>query len=235
MKINEHFRRENKTYFGLINENEDIELKNSSNENLKDMLTLRKNKMKKAILNVQKTLKTHIDTDKVYQKGELLFHHASKQFCRVLESQVGFLKIQTISGSDIIIGKRNTNKKIEKRKVKILTKLISEKEKTQEQENNLSTNIDEGSALIKNKSTKINSVAKGKREKIKNSTKRSTMTPNRLIKQDYQQMSNKELGKVLSLSEHTIRRKLNEWKLKRRKSQKTNNVVTSKPNEGDNK
>lgn len=39
--------------------------------------------------------------------------------------------------------------------------------------------------------------------------------PNAFIKQNYRKMSNKELAGITGLSEHTIRRKLGEWGLKR--------------------
>lgn len=41
--------------------------------------------------------------------------------------------------------------------------------------------------------------------------------PNGYIKGHYQEMSNRELARVTGLSEHTIRRKLGEWGLKRKK------------------
>ncbi|MCC7071250.1 MAG: hypothetical protein IT383_08005 [Deltaproteobacteria bacterium] len=41
--------------------------------------------------------------------------------------------------------------------------------------------------------------------------------PNGYIKANYQAMSNRELARLTGLSEHTIRRKLGEWSLKRKK------------------
>ncbi len=41
--------------------------------------------------------------------------------------------------------------------------------------------------------------------------------PNGYIKANYGTMSNRELARVTGLSEHTIRRKLGEWSLKRKK------------------
>lgn len=41
--------------------------------------------------------------------------------------------------------------------------------------------------------------------------------PNGYIKANYQQMSNRELARLTGLSEHTIRRKLGEWSMKRKK------------------
>lgn len=41
--------------------------------------------------------------------------------------------------------------------------------------------------------------------------------PNTFIKQNFQEMSNRELARHTGLSEHTIRRKLGEWGLKRKK------------------
>jgi hypothetical protein len=43
--------------------------------------------------------------------------------------------------------------------------------------------------------------------------------PNGYIRQNYLQMSNKELARATSLSEHTVRRKLGEWGLKRKERQ----------------
>jgi hypothetical protein len=40
--------------------------------------------------------------------------------------------------------------------------------------------------------------------------------PNSYIKANYSEMSNRELARVTGLSEHTIRRKLGEWSLKRK-------------------
>jgi hypothetical protein len=40
--------------------------------------------------------------------------------------------------------------------------------------------------------------------------------PNGYIKAHYQELSNRELARLTGLSEHTIRRKLGEWGLKRK-------------------
>ncbi len=44
--------------------------------------------------------------------------------------------------------------------------------------------------------------------------------PNSYIRQNYEAMSNREMARVTGLSEHTIRRKLGEWGLKRKKKPK---------------
>lgn len=44
--------------------------------------------------------------------------------------------------------------------------------------------------------------------------------PNTYIQRNYQEMSNREMAAVTNLSEHTIRRKLGEWGLKRKKKPK---------------
>lgn len=49
----------------------------------------------------------------------------------------------------------------------------------------------------------------------KKAAEKKPVNPNTFIKQNYKKMSNKELAGVTGLSEHTIRRKLGEWGLKR--------------------
>jgi hypothetical protein len=43
--------------------------------------------------------------------------------------------------------------------------------------------------------------------------------PNGYIKENYQEFSNREMARITGLSEHTIRRKLGEWGLKRKKAE----------------
>jgi hypothetical protein len=43
--------------------------------------------------------------------------------------------------------------------------------------------------------------------------------PNGYIKSNYQELSNREMARITGLSEHTIRRKLGEWGLKRKKAE----------------
>jgi hypothetical protein len=54
-----------------------------------------------------------------------------------------------------------------------------------------------------------------KKAPVKKPASKKQADPNTLIKQNYKKLSNKELSKITGLSEHTIRRKLGEWGLKR--------------------
>lgn len=50
---------------------------------------------------------------------------------------------------------------------------------------------------------------------LKKANSKKPADPNAFIKQNYRKMSNKDLAGITGLSEHTIRRKLGEWGLKR--------------------
>ncbi|MEI6791125.1 MAG: hypothetical protein WCK42_08100, partial [Myxococcaceae bacterium] len=54
-----------------------------------------------------------------------------------------------------------------------------------------------------------------KKMPVKKTSIKKPADPNAFIKQNYKKMSNKELAVITGLSEHTIRRKLGEWGLKR--------------------
>lgn len=70
--------------------------------------------------------------------------------------------------------------------------------------------------ITKKKPVSKKPVAKKKPvSKKKAVAKKKPANPNSFIKQNYKKMSNKELSAVTGLSEHTIRRKLGEWGLKR--------------------
>lgn len=130
-----------------------------------------------------------LDPSKVYEAGTLLFDAKDGKFGRVKSSINGYLVVKFVRGGEREYGK-DPNLKGKRTR------------------------------LRPNKSTKSKAPAKETTTKAKTAkSKRADIEDaNTYIRENYKTMSNRELARQTGLSEHTIRRKLGEWGLKRIKS-----------------
>ncbi len=191
--------------------------------------------IEKAAIHIHESYSRIINIKSIYKKYSLLFDKKNKKFGRVLQSKINHLKIKYISsGTSAIFNQeknifdkqkntkalKNNNKykKKEKSKNKIEqfnntskckhNKLLNKKN-NETRDNTVSTKIKQEDILqniINNHSVKLNINPK--------------IDPNKYIQEKFQNMNNKELAKITGFSEHTIRRKLGEWRLKRQKKSK---------------
>lgn len=200
-------------------------------------MSWRKLIIEKAADNVKKIHIKKLDYSIEHNKNALLYDDQSNKFGRVIESKPGFLSLSLLSGGKLI--KENINKLDfikQNRQDMTLSELaknlqISEREVlsilNQIEEQIIETKI-ETKAIKPIKQAKI--ITKDKKSTSKKdddisyaqmlpkgSTTDPVRDPNGYIKQNFALMSNKEIALATGLSEHTIRRKLGEWGLKRKK------------------
>lgn len=131
-----------------------------------------------------------LDPGKVYEKGTMLFDPEEGKFGRVQKSIQGHLMVRFVRGGEREYG------------------------------SGMAEVDTDGTSAPQGASTGKKASAKGKAAKKKNGqTGRRTGSEdiNNYIKQNFKTMSNRELARRTGLSEHTIRRKLGEWGLKRDK------------------
>lgn len=130
-----------------------------------------------------------LDPSKVYEKGTLLFDPKMGKFGRVKQSVHGYLMVEFVRG-----GERDYGKGTGRGAMTPVRVTAADRKKA---------------AAAK---------AKAPKKKGEATTRRAGGEEvNSYIKQNFKGMSNRELARRTGLSEHTIRRKLGEWGLKRDK------------------
>jgi hypothetical protein len=129
-----------------------------------------------------------LDPSKVYEKGTLLFDPKVGKFGRVKQSVHGYLLVEFVRGGERDYGKGTGRGAM--------------------------TPV----RLVPAKAKKGGAKAKAPKKKGEAPARRAGGEEvNSYIKQNFKSMSNRELARRTGLSEHTIRRKLGEWGLKRDK------------------
>jgi len=130
-----------------------------------------------------------LDPAKVYEAGTLLFDAEHGQFARVKTSVTGYLVVEFVRGGEHEYGQDPSPTSDGHRKA---------------------GDAEERGRGGKSKEAKAKGSSNAKRADIDDI--------NRYIRDNYKANSNRELARRTGLSEHTIRRKLGEWGLKREKA-----------------
>ncbi|MFH1812252.1 MAG: hypothetical protein ABIJ09_26175 [Pseudomonadota bacterium] len=156
-------------------------------------LEWRRQLLEEASTRVKQARVRTLDPSKVYEPGTLLFDPADGKFGRVRVSQAGMLVVRFVSGGERSYG---------------------------------------DVTLLGDANVALVSPAKGSKKASRSKAKPAAAAPpakaapaktadvgdiNTFIRSNYKTLSNRELARRIGLSEHTIRRKLGEWGLKRDK------------------
>jgi hypothetical protein len=157
-------------------------------------LEWRRQLLEEASTRVKQARARTLDPSKVYDPGTLLFDQNDGKFGRVLQSKAGMLVVHFLSGGERCYGDG-------------------------------SLAVDDGSGAPhadKGSGRKRSGKAKAKDAAPVVSKPTAAKTAdvgdvNTFIRNNYKTLSNRELARRIGLSEHTIRRKLGEWGLKRDK------------------
>jgi len=180
---------------------------NYSNENSdgEPSLEWRRQLLEESSNRFQQAIGRTLDPNKIYETGTMLFDPKEGKFGRVTSSVAGHLVVAFLHG-----GQREYDRD------DAPGKLVPKK----------GSKIKSVAAKAKKSNSKANASpakGKGKTEAAGSKTRsQKNRAPgiddvNAYIKANYQTMSNRELAAQAGLSEHTIRRKLGEWGLKRKK------------------
>jgi len=154
-----------------------------------------------------------LDPKKIYEVGTLLFDESENKFGRVLHSQTNFLLVEFISGGTQDYGKMPAN--FDRDLVPSMQEQKAAQKRNSRRKNSAASTGAKASAASSAKGKKAASASKGKA--ASKSKDPGIDDVNVYIKENFKTMSNREMARHVGLSEHTIRRKLGEWGLKRTK------------------
>jgi hypothetical protein len=157
-------------------------------------LEWRRQLLEEASTRVKQARARTLDPSKVYDAGTLLFDQNDGKFGRVKQSQAGMLVVRFLSGGERCYGDG-------------------------------SLAVDDGSGEPRaDKGSGRKRAGKAKAKDAAPAAARPAAVKaadvgdvNTFIRNNYKTLSNRELARRIGLSEHTIRRKLGEWGLKRDK------------------
>jgi len=181
----------------------------SNDDGAESAMAWRRGMLEKALSNLRKAQSKEASSAMPTKSGALWYDEAKKCFARVKSvSNNGFQVIYS-SGEVGLFGSSNSPKSSTSKKPATVAKPSPAPKATKEV----------------SRSPKKPSPVKVEKQKTKKSASsvslgKSIGLPtdiNTFIKQKFQSMSNKELAKLTGLSEHTIRRKLGEWGMRRAK------------------
>lgn len=151
-----------------------------------------------------------LDPKKVYEPGTLLFDTEQNKFGRVMHSQAGYLVVEFVRGGQQVYGQSPEGS--EPLDLDAVMQKSTSKTVRRSKGNGAST---ANKAVSKKATAKPKSASKVKAADI--ATAAGISDINSYIKDNFQTLSNREMARQIGLSEHTIRRKLGEWGLKRDK------------------
>lgn len=152
-----------------------------------------------------------LDPQKIYESGTLLFDEKDNKFGRVLHSQAGFLLVEFVSGGMGEYGKAPAD--FDRDQVPSLQAQKAAQKRSVRRKSATASAKGPGKTASKPKKA----AATPKRKAGKKSKDPGIDDVNAYIKENFTSMSNREMARHVGLSEHTIRRKLGEWGLKRAK------------------
>lgn len=206
-------------------------------------LAWRRGMLERAATMVKKNDKKPLSSKGNYAVGSLVYDTINNRFARVKESSSSQVLLAYVSGGEGILkgssiqitqfakpSATHAKKKPEPKKSVVKKKPITKKKpiakkKSVAKKKPASKKVAPKKPIkkiIKKKTLKkikpkkkISVKKKAAPKKIMVLKKKKPANPDTFIKQNYKKMSNKQLATVTGLSEHTIRRKLGEWGLKR--------------------
>ena len=182
----------------------------------------------------RKTQNKKLDFSIEHPKNSLVYDEQTSKFGRVIESKPGFLCLSLVSGGKLVREDLNKLDFVrQNRHEMILPEIAKSLQLSETEVVDLLNQIDSEEvniSLIKLPKVKAEPKPINKKSKIKEkeddfafaqflpkgSTTDPVRDPNGYIKQNFMMMSNKQIASATGLSEHTIRRKLGEWGLKRK-------------------
>lgn len=211
-----------------INQNSsDFNQKEKSKPN--EAMAWRRELIEKAAINVKNASSNKIDPKKLYLIGSLVYDGKRGKFGRVMDSSPGLLNVSLLNGETLVL-KSNEDKTT----IQQISQPVVKEEKTPaivikadapvKREKTIKIEKKVPSKKRKDSSIKVQTKSKNKDKSPitftqmlpKGATTDPVVDPNGYIQQNFLLMSNKELATATGLSEHTIRRKLGEWNLKRK-------------------
>ncbi len=221
-----------------------------SSEDGDNAMAWRRTMISEAAENVKRAKARPVDPKISYPVKTLLFDRETNRYARVAQSMEGYLKLIYLTGGEREYGQLDPEKYLQTYGATIPVSSLAEQLELGEEEVlgmlekmgiEPAPDIEEEEEEIivtkkasssKTKSSKKSSTkktapkktatkdAKPKKAKAKSSKKANMEETNAYIKANYETKSNKEMADVTGLSEHTIRRKLGEWGLKRSRKKK---------------
>lgn len=167
-----------------------------------------------------------LDPKKIYEVGTLLYDENDNKFGRVLHSQARFLLVEFVSGGTRDYGKAPAG--FDRSQVPSLQAHKAAQKRTVRRKNASASAPTSASVSASKNGRRAASAspAKAKSKKAAGAAKTKAASKSRdpgitdvnaYIKENFKTMSNREMARHVGLSEHTIRRKLGEWGLKRAK------------------
>lgn len=154
-----------------------------------------------------------LDPKKIYELGTLLYDEEENKFGRVLHSQKNFLLVEFISGGSREYGKKPAG--FDRDQIPDMQAQKSAQKRNSRRKSSATSPQTKAAATSSGKAKKSAAPRKGKAAGKSKDPDISDV--NAYIKQNFKTMSNREMARHVGLSEHTIRRKLGEWGLKRTK------------------
>ena len=218
----------------------------NSVENADGAMEWRRGMLEEATENVKRSRTRPVDPKITYEVSSMLFDRESRRFARVAASVPGYLRLQYLTGGgDREYGLLNVDdylnefgaakmgselaKQLGLQLDEVLQHLenlgitpLPEKEDPKKRKKGEDKAAKKNAKAAPAAKAKKKSDAKPKRASVKRGQGNGNSddpigSPNDFIKKHYMEQSNRELARETGLSEHTIRRKLGEWGLKRKK------------------
>lgn len=185
---------------------------NSDEESSDTGMEWRRQLLEESFTRVKQAKARTLDPKKVYEQGTLLFDAEQNKFGRVMHSQAGFLVVEFVRGGRHVYGEPPEGSE----PLDLDAVIQSSTSKTVRRSKGKG-----GKASTANKGASKKAVAKpksGSKVKAADKARAAGISDiNSYIKDNFQTLSNREMARQIGLSEHTIRRKLGEWGLKREK------------------